>query len=650
LIRLATIALALASLAPAAWPATWIESVEFPWTSFPRPLWERELVWLKNIGIAHLSLPPAPPSFKDADAQLNELIRIVRRLNLEADLEGPVPEALQAQTRAHGGPLTEPLPASPPRISAISPDALLQSRKQLLSGNPSFIWTDVEDTLGPAGYHAGAVNFNGQETPATTPLRRGAQLSHYWGQSLMSLHELPGAGTRLPAPGITAEQFVSDNGASFVSVVNTGPKPWTGDIKAVYPVLKRLLALPNVTVPAHDSVWLPVAVPLTAGPLCKDCTGFATVDHLIYSTAELTAIEYENSLLAMEFSAPSDGEVVLQISQQPHGPLVAGGKPTSFDWDDSDKRVRLPIPAGKGAASHVRIGLAIDAPDQTAFFDKAQVLMIGETNALTAEFSSELIAQRSRLRTVPDLHVTQDAGKEPLQVVYRIQVPDTAIHGDHADLAFEADGSQMSHVRPELMAPVTLRFTDSVAVRVGPTATLTLSPPAVPVNQRTGRDIGISIRNNAPEIRNFTIEMKADGLDFSPPKIDVSVGASASRAVSFRVFATAAAPGVHAGEARVSGAAKLVEPVRFVVVPPNGAVAFDSDGLSLLESASRRASFLPGRWLEFINKESGQNALPPGGTTFQPGNIEARGEALLIGGQKTIRLQDLEQQAPKPKR
>ena len=649
MIRLATIALAVASLAPAAPPGTWIESVEFPWTTFPRPLWERELVWLKNIGIAHLSLPPAPTSFKDADAQLNELIRIVRRLNLEADLEGPVPEALQAQTRAHGGPLTEPLPAPPPRISAISPDALLQSRKQLLSGNPSFIWTDVEDTLGPGGYHAGAVNFNGQETPATTALRRGAQLSRYWGQSLMSLHELPGAGTRLPAPGISAEQFVSDNGASFVSVVNAGDKPWTGDIKAVYPVLKRILALPNVTVPAHDSVWLPVAVPLTAGPLCKDCTGFATVDHLIYATAELTAIEYENSLLALEFSAPSDGEVVLQISQQPHGPLVAGGKPTSFDWDDSDKRVRLPIPAGKGAASHVRIGLAIDAPDQTGFFEKAQVLMIGETNALTAEFSSELIAQRSRLRTVPELHVTQDAGKEPLQLVYRIQVPDSAIHGDHADLAFEADGSQMSHVRPELMAPVTLHFTDSIAVRVGPTATLTLSPPAVPVNQRTGRDIAISIRNNAPEIRNFTIEMKADGLDFSPPKIDVSVGASATRAVSFRVFATAAAPGIHPGEARVSGAAKLVEPVRFVVVPPNGAVAFDSDGISLLESASRRASFLPGRWLEFINKESGQNAIPAGGTPYQQGSIEAKGDALVIG-QTTLRLQDLEQQAPKPKR
>jgi hypothetical protein len=90
--------------------------------------------------------------------------------------------------------------------------------------------------------------------------------------------------------------------------------------------------------------------------------------------------------------------------------------------------------------------------------------------------------------------------------------------------------------------------------------------------------------------------------------------------------------------------------VRFVVIPPNGAVAFDSDGLSVLESASRRASFLPGRWLEFINKENGQNAIPAGGTAFQQGAIEARGDALVFGGQKTLRLQDLEQLAPKPKR
>ena len=124
-------------------------------------------------------------------------------------------------------------------------------------------------------------------------------------------------------------------------------------------------------------------------------------DHLVYATAELTVMEYENGILAMEFAAPSAGEVILQLSREPSGPLVAGGKPTPFDWDEHTQRARLKIPAGNGPGNHVRIGLAIEPPDATAFFDSARVLMIGETNPLTAQFSSEAIAQRSRLRIAP---------------------------------------------------------------------------------------------------------------------------------------------------------------------------------------------------------------------------------------------------------
>ncbi len=150
--------------------------------------------------------------------------------------------------------------------------------------------------------------------------------------------------------------------------------------------------------PARDALWLPVNVPLTAGPLCKDCSAFANADHLIYATAEMTAMEYENGILAMEFAAPSAGEVVLQLSREPSGPLVAGGKPTGFEWDEHTQRARLKIPPGSGPGNHVRIGIAIEPPDATAFFDSARVLMIGETNRLTAQFSSDAIAQRSRLR------------------------------------------------------------------------------------------------------------------------------------------------------------------------------------------------------------------------------------------------------------
>ena len=84
------------------------------------------MVWLKNIGITHVSLPPAQNV-----AELSDLLSIIRRLEIEADLEGPVPDELQALTRAHGGPLTGPLPGPPLRISALSATAAMRSREAL---------------------------------------------------------------------------------------------------------------------------------------------------------------------------------------------------------------------------------------------------------------------------------------------------------------------------------------------------------------------------------------------------------------------------------------------------------------------------------------------------------------------------------------
>ncbi|MEP6716826.1 MAG: hypothetical protein ABJC09_14740 [Terriglobia bacterium] len=591
----------------------WVESVEFPWNSYPRPLWERHLVWLKNIGITHVSLPPA----KDP-AELAEVIGILRRLKLEADLEGPVPAELQPLTRAHGGPLTEPWTPAAVRISALAPDSLVRSRRLLLSGKQAIVWTDVVDTLDAGGFHAGAVNFAGEEHAAANAIRRNAQLGKYWSGIFASLHE------------ISERQYAGDNGASFVAVVNNTVTPWKGDVRSLYPPNKRPLLLPGVTVPPHDMLWLPVNLPLIGA--------FATTDRLVYATAELTAMEYENGILAMEFSAPAAAEVVLQISREPAGPLVAGGKPVDFQWDVHTQQVRLAIPKGSGPGNHVRIGLAIEAPDATAFFDSARVLITGETNNLTAEYSSVGIAQRSRLRTSPKMPFQQQPTGNELKYLFQIQVPESAISGDHAELAIEADGIQMSHSQPQLLTPVTMKFADAAAVRLGNYSYLPLFPATIPVNERSGREVTISIRNNAPEIRSFHLELKAEGLEFSPPKSDIVIGASAARDVTVRVFSTGAAEGLHKGEARLSGAASAVVPVQFVVIPNGGAVSYSSGGVTLLESAKLRASFLPGRWLEYIDKDNGQNQIPAGGVPFSRGPIE------------NLRLQDLEALVPKPKK
>ena len=638
----------------------WVESVEFPWNAYPKPLWERELVWLKNIGITHVSLPPA----QEAD-QLTDVLRIIRRLEMEADLEGPVPDSLQPLTRAHGGPLTGPLPGPPVRISVLMPTAITRARELLASGTSAIVWTDVEETLGPGGYRPGATNFAGEEKPATAALRRSALLSMYWNKTFPSLHLVPGAGISVradataaasknsktaAAPGPSVRQFTGEGGVSVVSVVNKSARTWTGDLRVLSSAAKTPMSVPEVSVPAHDALWLPVNVPLIAGPLCKDCSAFANTDHLVYATAELTTMEYENGILAMEFAAPSAGEAILQLSREPSGPLVAGGKPTPFEWDEHTLRARLKIPAGKGQGNHVRIGLAIEPPDATAFFDSARVLMIGETNPLTAQFSSEAIAQRSRLRTAPELEQEQQPGKDPLTLTYLIQVPATAVHGDHADLAIEADGMQMSHARPQLLLPVRLRFPDALDVHLAANSALPLFPATIPVNQRTGRELTVTVRNNAPEIRNFVLEPKAEGLDFSPAKLEVTVGVSTSRDVSFRVFASKASPGLHSGTVTVSGAAAATEAIQFVVVPQSGAVAYSAAGFSFIESGKTRASFMPGRWLEFLSKENNLNSLVSTGVAFAPGPIEVREDRLGFSDGKIVGLDDLEELAAKLKR
>jgi len=325
----------------------WVEAVEFPWNSFPEHLWERELVWLKNIGIRHVSLPPANSGKADA-ARLSKVVQIVRRLDLEADLQGPIPDELQPLTRAHGGPLTEPI-AGGVRIAATQPDTLTRERHAISGRAPAIVWFDVEDTIGANGFKAGAVNFAGDETPATVPLRRAALLSEYWGAAFDDMRIASAAGVQLapgakPAEGISATEFLSPAGVAAVSLINNSNTSWTGEIRATERGGKAV-SLPNVSVPARGAMMLPVHVPLVSGPLCKGCTGFAPSDYLVYATAEMTAMEYENGIIAMEFTAPTAGEVLLHLDHEPSGPLVAGGRPTSFDWDEHTMRARLPIPA-----------------------------------------------------------------------------------------------------------------------------------------------------------------------------------------------------------------------------------------------------------------------------------------------------------------
>ncbi len=606
----------------------------------PRSIRERELAHLKEMGVNHVSLPPAKDASAGA-AELDDVIRIVRRLGLEADLEAAIPDRLLPLEKSHGGPLTQPLAAI--RISAIMPRALENERKLLSAGTQAIVWTDVFETLAPA-YQPGAIALTGAEGVAAALIRREAQLARFWGSQLSALAESPGARLSVPVEGVSVHQYIADKnpdlpgGLSLATVINDSPTAWKGEVRVMYPALQRAIALPSVSLARYDLLWLPVNVPLAAGSLCAGCTGFAPGDHVAYATAELTGMEYENGILAMEFVAPAAGEVVLQLSHEPPGPLIAAGHPSVFDWDPKTQRARLPIPAGNARTGHVRVALAIDAPPATASFESTPALLIGETNRLAVQFSPAGVAARSRLRAGGELTVTQEEAAEqikqdqPARLSYRIAVPSTAIAGDVAQLSVEADGIQLSHAQLRVLPSATIMLENAVSVRVAPGSSAPVMPATVPVNRRSGREIVLDLRNNAPEIRTFDVTLNVPGLEFSPEKLTVSVGASVAREISFHVFSSAATPGVHEGQIKLSGAATLTQPVRFVVLPPNDAVAWSSDGFSFLESAKNRASFLGNKWLEMLDKESGNDAQPAGGTVYSGGPVEGLKLENLIGG------------------
>ncbi|HEU5020268.1 MAG TPA: hypothetical protein VFT60_00210, partial [Bryobacteraceae bacterium] len=195
--RIAALTAFAASLAGA-----WTTSVEFPYPNLPRAIWEQQLARLKEMGVAHVSLPPARSA-----AQLDEVIAIVRRLGLEADLEGAIPERLETLAKQHGGPLTGP-PQGAVRISATMARALENERKLLISGTKAIVWTGVFEILTPE-YQPGPIRLSGSEGAAASIIRREAQMARFWGPRLTALPESLGARLATPVEGVTVHQYIA---------------------------------------------------------------------------------------------------------------------------------------------------------------------------------------------------------------------------------------------------------------------------------------------------------------------------------------------------------------------------------------------------------------------------------------------------------
>ncbi len=613
-------------------PAPYVHAVEFPFEQIPRALWERELVWLKNIGINTVAFPMA------AEARdWQEFLSLLRRLDLKAWVRGPSPVPIDStQLSRHGGPIAF-IQAPPGRVATVSatdPLALVRSRQALAAGNGALLWVDVEDTLYPS-FRKGAVSLSGDERAGAAALRRSAYLLRHWAPVLASMQPQSRSAVR-PASGafpsgVSAVELSgkAPDGPSAVSIVNQGKQPFAGALRVRDMRRKSTLVLPRVTVPPGQALWLPVDVPFNYSGLCQDCSGFARRDRIVYATAELQTVEYENGILAMEFSAPTAGEAVIELSAQPVGLYLAAGSPTEFDWDAKTFMARLPIPAGRGPEHRVRVGLAIEAPLHTGFFVNPARLLFGRANIISTSYSSPALATRSRL-LVPPGYLAEAKPKSPTEIDYSVKVPATALHGEFVEFALEADGVRLGRTRLQVFRPASVRLREAASLHFGDTE-LKIEPPLVSIDPRAGRSLDVIVRNNSPAIETFTTEMAGRELEFMPQKAEISIGAIAERSVSPRVMGSAVNSGIYQAQIRLGGSAQLDQPVRVVAIRRGEALAYslDLDGDNspewVLENQKVRAVFSArdgGRWLEFVWKDTNINVLPEAGGFPGSGPVE----------------------------
>jgi hypothetical protein len=692
-------------------------AVEFPYYRCPRPLWEPELLALKRMGVRAVEfaipwnwhqLPSGGFDFTGSTnprRDLTGLIKLLRRLELRAwvrpwppveDWPGQgVPAGadeaarqawraalaglLETQTAGNGGPvwwidlgddgrrlLAHGMPplGAVTRISTTDPSALALSRAALLRDDWAQLWTGAVDTLYPAGwqpqlgdaFRAGAMGFPGEAHAAAPALGRAAAIVNNWDGILPSLRSvtlpMPAFG-KLPE-GVTVAEMTSPL-ASAVSITNTSAQSYHGDLRVTEPSTKRTATIPGVSVPAGESLWLPVEVSLATAALCRECSNFSKGERILFATAELLSIEYENGTLGLEFAAPVAAEAVLQLAREPVGPLLAAGMPKAFEWDPQTLRVRLPIPAGPAPDYRVHLVLAVEAPPASAFFNDARRLIVGQKNLVSTAYSPDAVAARSRLR-LPEGYSAKATVKSPGEIDYEVAVPPDAIAGDTVTLGLEADGVLLTRALLQLFPPVSVDVLDAMTVHFG-RHELTPDPPLVSIEPKGGTSLDLTIRNHWPEIRTFKLDASGEGLDFFPAKTEIAVGAMDHRHVPLRVFATqdAASPsGLRDWVLRVTGAANLELPMRAVLLPRGRTVAWtadlDGDGYPewVLESARARAVFSAGdggRWTEFTWKDGNANLLGERGAFAASGRVEARvaGDALEFTGNgwtRTVRLSE----------
>ena len=309
-------------------------------------------------------------------------------------------------------------------------------------------------------------------------------------------------------------------------------------------------------------------------------------------------------------------------------------------------RARLTIPAGKQTGNRVRIGIAIEAPDTSAFFNDLHRLVIG-----TQEHRVHGVLLRGGGGTFPPAPARGLHGRPHHQIAQRNRLRNLRPRRRPArrfrqSCASKPMASRSAARASNSSAPPPSACSPAMQFHFGPqdradARTARRRHRSQGRRQSRNLDFATTHRRSRPTTWN----PPAQGLEFLPPKTDISIGPTDERRVEFRVFAaeghrrparlecsrvTDGADLTHA-DAAGAGAPRPHRRRGAPIWMPTASPEW------ILESAKVRAVFSTqdgGRWMEFTWKDTNTNFLPENGIFAQAGPVEVRQTANWAGIQR----------------
>jgi len=449
-------------------------------------------------------------------------------------------------------------------------------------------------------------------------------------------------------------------GFGFVGVINFSidqarkadvflTDPHLSDLATTGP--ERYLHLPPFILPPRQSVLLPIHVPLNSS-FWEMAPGMEAGEEVAYATAELSKVSYDGLTLRLEFTAPTEAEVGLQLESRPQEAKVDGV--TAAILEDPTRHVYL-VRIPKGEAPHFvrtlelaypRLGPHITImPQEPWIAGEARVVHVSVENFGTATLQGALDFTAGRIYKSgdPPLSISMPS-KSRRQFSFPVEVPEYAPENQIVELktSFRPKDSTAVWVW-EAQARVHRPFDCDISPVVHfplreDQSFLIVHPLLVNLNLPGEAAIHVRVKNWLNLQQVVQVATEGSGLTFMPSSSYLVLPANGEIAAEIRVVPTR---GTGAYPFRIvlqSGSYNVKEDGVLAAVKEGEALAYtldyDRDGFEdvILENSQVRLFVSPhagGRAFGFVLKDSESNAFDSVGgmrdsftTRFEPEDMK----------------------------